>query len=536
MLVEAVNAYLALVIDRIADRGSSITHWNVTGQEIGNTFSGFRLAMAWDFTELNPTVKTSGGYPGQVDLVAKFAEHALAVAGEHAPEIRLGSALDLPDREAYDAIITDPPYYDAVPYADLSDFFFVWLRRSLNGQGGMAFDTEVVPKQGELVSNAGLFDKDETAAKRYYEIGMAQAFARAYQALKPDGIMVIVFAHKEVDAWETLVGAMIQAGWTVSASWPIDTERGGRTRAVNSAALASSIWLVCRKRSEDAGIGRYGDVMRRMQERITERLRYFWDLNISGPDFIWAAVGPALEAYSSFREVRRLDGSLFTVGEFLREVRRLVADFALGQILHGASTGTLDETTRYYLMHRYSFKMGPAPGGECILLAQGYGLNLDELRGQRGILISAKAEKKVALDVEDEVTEASGEDEDVGQTKKASGNDLRLLGFDERSHPELGEPLPSGGLPMVDMLHRLMRLWAAGQVDAVSEYAGAHGLGSESAAFWALAQSVLEMAEPKSRERTLLEALVSWGRRRTARAATERAQVESVPLPGMSRD
>ena len=123
-------------------------------------------------------------------------------------------------------------------------------------------------------------------------------------------------------------------------------------------------------------VGRYSAVRRAMQERITERLRYFWDIGISGPDFVWAAVGPALESYSAWDEVRRLDGSPFTVGEFLREVRRMVADFALGQILHGRSTEGLDEWTRYYLIHRSGFGLEDAPVGECILLSQGYGLDL----------------------------------------------------------------------------------------------------------------------------------------------------------------
>ena len=402
--------------------------------------------------------------------------------------MRHGSAVDLPEHEAFDAIITDPPYYDAVPYADISDFFYVWLKRSLDGQGGEAFATEVVPKQGELISNAGLFNKDERVAKQFYEDGMAQAFGKAYQALKPDGVFVIVFAHKDVQAWETLVSAMIRAGWTVTASWPIDTEMGNRTRALNSAALASSIWLVCRKRPENAGVGRYGDVMRRMQERITERLRTFWDLGISGPDFVWAAIGPALESYSTYRDVRRLDGSTFTVGEFLREVRRLVTDFALGQILHGASTGEIDEITRYYLMHRHSFGIGPAPVGECLLLAGGYGLNLDELRGPRGVLTKANAPKKAT--VEEEGAEVVDEEAESA-APKASGNDLRLLSYDERTRADLGDLPPNGLLPMIDMLHRLMRLWAAGQLDAVAEYASRQGLGQEHDTFWAMAQSLL---------------------------------------------
>jgi len=222
-----------------------------------------------------------------------------------------------------------------------------------------------------------------------------------------------------------------------------------------------------------------------MEERITERLRYFWDLGLSGPDFVWTAVGPALESYSAYDEVRRLDGSPFTVSEFLREVRRLVADFALGQILKGRSTEGLDEWTRYYLIHRNHFGLEPAPVGECILLSQGYGLDLNDLRGPRGFLV------------------------------KASGSDLRLARWDERVRLDLGNPHPGGLLPLVDVLHRLMWLWASGETAKLLTYVEDRGL-AQYDLFWAVAQAVLEMAAPKSKERSLLEAVVAWGRGKPA--------------------
>jgi hypothetical protein len=242
--------------------------------------------------------------------------------------------------------------------------------------------------------------------------------------------------------------------------------------------------MVCRKRPANADIGRYTGVHRAMEARIIERLRYFWDIGIAGPDFVWAAVGPALESYSAYHEVRRLDGTPYTVGEFLREVRRIVADFSLARIL-GRSTEGLDEWTRYYLIHRSTFGAEAAPVGECILLTQGYGLDLKELRGPRGILV------------------------------KASGSDVRLARWDERTRDDLGEPHPGIGLPYIDMLHRLVWLWAAGDLERVRVYAAEHGLG-ENDLFWSMAQAILEMAEPKSRERALLEAIVAWGRGRSA--------------------
>jgi len=478
--IEAIGGYLAVVLDKVADYNSTLARWLNGLEATAGTFSRFALPMTWDFVEIALGNDVGGAYGAQLGWVTRYVEHALEAIGDNGAMTVLQQSATNPFRELVDTIITDPPYYDAIPYADISDLFYVWLRRTAGDMYPSVFVTSLTPKSDELVQQHKTGERGRKG-KKEYEAGMANAFRRAWEALVPDGRMVVVFAHKEPEAWETLVTAMIRAGFTVTASWPIDTERQTRARAVGSAALSSSIWLVCRKRLEGVGVGRFGAVRRAMQERITERLRYFWDTGISGPDFVWAAVGPALESYSAYDEVRRLDGSPFTVSEFLREVRRLVADFALGQILKGRSTEGLDEWTRYYLIHRNHFGMERSPVGECILLSQGYGLDLNDLRGSRGFLVKAK------------------------------GSDLRLARWDERTRSDLGEPHPSGGLPLIDALHRLMHLWSAGQLDTLNTYAAEKGL-HQNDLFWAIAQAVLEMAVPKSRERTLLEAIVARGR------------------------
>ena len=311
----------------------------------------------------------------------------------------------------------------------------MWLRRSIGDQFPDVFTEALTPKFDELVQHSDHFDGDNKAAKEFYESGMTATFQSVHSSLTENGRIVVVFAHKDPKAWETLTTAMIQAGLVVTASWPIDTEMGNRIRGMNAAALATSLWLVCRKRPKNAKIGHYSKVKREMQERITERLRYFWDVGIRGPDFVWAAIGPALESYASYKEVKRLDGQIFTVTEFLTEVRRMVTDFALGKVLHGASTEALDEWTRYYLMHKDYFGTENAPVGECILLAQGYGVPLDDLRAAQ-----------------------------VGILKKASsGNALKLLGHTERTSDRIGYAHTSGRIPMIDMIHRIMRLWDAGE-------------------------------------------------------------------------
>ena len=486
---EAIAAYLSLAIDRLADRSSSIAHWDVTRETIANTYQRFSLPMSWDFSEIPPYSEASGGYPGAVRWIGKVVDHVLVGATTEKPNVVLSSVTQ-PQKWSVDCVVTDPPYYDAVPYADISDFFYVWLRRTVGDQYPDQFSTPVITKAEELVQHAGRSEGDEKAAKNKYESGMALAFLRMAESLEPDGRTVVVFAHKDPDAWETLVTALISAGFTVTASWPIDTEMKNRVRGQTAAALSTSLWMVCKKRPLDARVGRYKQVQRTMQKRITERLRYFWDQGISGPDFIWAAVGPALESYSSHPEVRRLDGSPFTVGEFLREVRRHVTDFALSKILGGASTEGLDPWTSYTLMHRAHFGMGDAPVGECILLSQGYGLDLDDLRVDRGVLAKGK-----------------------------KGSAMRLRRFDERYRDDLGDPHPSGGLPLVDQLHRLLKHWDTGDTAGLADYMARTGLG-QNELFWSVAQATVEMAEAGSRERALLEAVVAWGRGRAPDAPT----------------
>ena len=476
---EAVEVYLAINVNRLASFNSTICWWRTDLESMAQTYARFALPITWDFAELNPFSKKTGGYLPQIGWLVRALENLLAVKLTSAPCINQQSSRDLVN-QTIDGIITDPPYYDAIPYADLSDFFYVWLRRSIGDQFPDVFAEPLTPKSAELVQHSGRFGGDNRAAKAFYENGMADSFRTAYQALSEDSLMVTVFAHKNPEAWETLTTAMIDAGLVVTASWPIDTEMQGGLKT-NRAALATSLWLVCRKRPSNTRVGHYSKVKEEMQKRITERLRYFWDAGIQGPDFVWAAIGPALESYSSYREVRRMDGGAFTVVEFLTEVRRIVTDFALGQILHGASTEALDEWTRYYLMHRNHFGTEDAPVGECILLAQGYGLSLDDLTASR-----------------------------IGILKKASlGSALRLLGHTDRNSDRVGQPHPSGGLPVIDMLHRTMNLWVAGDKTEINAYLTEHGL-RENALFKSVVQALIEMNPQSSDERSLLEAIISY--------------------------
>jgi putative DNA methylase len=326
-LTHAIVALLSTVLDRIADRGSSLCSWTVGWDKIRNTFARFALPMNWDFAETSVLAETSGGYPGGIEWLARYLEHTDQFIGNvPSPQVIRNSATQAVLGE-YDIVVTDPPYYDAIPYSDLMDFFYVWLRRTLSGlspEMDAVFSEPLAPKwdhdanDGELIDDASRFSGDKEASKRNYEEGMARAFRACHIALKANGRLVIVFAHKHPDAWETLVGAIIKAGFVVDGSWPIQTEREARTRSLSSAALSSSVWLVCRKRDPMAKAGWDTQVLKEMESSIVTQLRDFWDAGIRGPDFVWAATGPAMESYSRYPAVRKASepGQLMRVSDF----------------------------------------------------------------------------------------------------------------------------------------------------------------------------------------------------------------------------
>ena len=509
----AIVGFLACIMDRQADYGSAGCIWVNVHEKIGHHFSRFALPMVWDIAEVCPLTTASGGLESAYEWVTRVVDHLQkATSAAPAPTVELKSAIDDHD-SLYDAIITDPPYYDAIPYSDLMDFFHIWLRRMAHSAGNElqnAFVPPLGPKwdpeanDGELIDDASRFDGDKALSKQNYEDGMARAFTACHAALRPNGRLVAVFASKSPDAWETLVAALIRAGFVVDGSWPIQTERQSRLRSVNSAALASSIWIVCKKRPP-ARPGWDAAVLGEMRANITRRLRDFWDAGIRGPDFVWAATGPALEAFSRYPVVKKANdpNQLMTVSEFLREVRRMVVDFVVGRVLsddevHEAVSG-LDDVTTYYLLHRHDFGMGNAPVGACILYALSCNLSDSALVNQYDLL----AQSGKGRAGEEENAAADGSDDSDG----GGGAKLKLKSWNRRLGRNLGLEIPGGRpVPLIDQTHRLMHLWRAGEQAKVDEYVDSRGL-QRNALFNQLLQALIELAIAGSDERAVLEAL-----------------------------
>jgi putative DNA methylase len=532
-LAEAISSYLAVCMDRLVDYSSAQCTWTVGWDKIRNTFGRFALPMVWDFCEVNPLSDSTGNFLGALEWVSLFIDHALETCSHEAhSNVRMESALkrsSLP----IDVVLTDPPYYDAIPYSDLMDFFYVWLRRTLYGlspEFDEAFRSQLSPKwnheenDGELIDDESRFGGDKEKSKKNYEDGMAAAFRTKCDSLTESGRMVIVFANKEVAAWETLISAVIRGGAVVTASWPIQTEREARSRGLASAALSSSVWIVCRKRPVQAPAGWEENVIEHMKrilfdprEALAGRnvLQYYFDLGIQGPDFIWAALGPALEAYSAHPYVKKTGGGMMTVSEFLHEVRRLVLQFSLGELpgfreLQKETQGRgesldIDQVTQYYLLHRAYFGLEPSPAGACILYANACGKNETELKVVWNVLEQGGKKKGRPRKDEEEL------EEDEEQSAEGKGNQFRLLKWEERAGSDtLGEAKGGQPAPLIDKLHRLMSLFQRNRAAEVQELYDSWGMSNERA-FKPLLQAVRELAvrDRQDSERRLVEALAA---------------------------
>jgi putative DNA methylase len=476
---KAVTSYLGIILDRFIDRNSAICTWDYGSEGPVNTFKLQAIPMIWDYVE----IPLGNGGPGDWSLgypwVASLCEVASALASAPA-EVQQGTATRLSYQDRYfDAIVTDPPYYDAVPYSDLSDFFYVWLKRSVGFLHPNSFRSLLSPKSVEIIQEPARH-ADDTAAREFYERQMALAFSEARRVLSQDGIFVVVFAHKSTSAWETLLNSLLDAGLVVTASWPIHTERPGRARSQSSAALASSIFIVCRVRAAEAD-GYLDDVRQELTATIRERLDFFWKQGIRGADFFISAIGPAVSVFGRYSRVYNLDGSQVTVGELLDLVQALVSEYALDRILNGgaARVGGVDAPTRYYILHRWAYGAEKIPFDDAMRLAMALGADVSALMERRGIL-------------------------------KQSGETVSLRGPRERGKQEdLGLPDRTGQqAAVIDVVQAAASLWERGDRPGLARFLAEAAFGREDQVRL-VAQTLVNVLPDDDAERRLLEGFLA---------------------------
>lgn len=427
-----VATMLGLLVDRIADYCNSLCRWRVQVEAVASGFGRQALPMVWDFPEVNPLGDASGSADGALAWVVEVVR---AEQDSGSPsEVTRGTSSELPYPEAFfDAVVTDPPYYDNVPYADLSDFFYVWLKRTVGDLYPEHFAAELTPKRAEIIADPYRHGGKEKA-KQFYETMMSRSLAEIHRVLKPGGVLTMVYAHKTVTGWETLIEALRQAGFVVTQAWPLETERGSRLRAMDSSALASSIFLVARKENQSA-VGEYPAVKRELEEVVRERVETLFSDGVGGADLLIACLGAGLRAYTRYRRVELPNGEEVPPGRFLREVEGTVQEVLLERLFGTrAAVAAVDAVTRFYVLWRYLYGRSDLEAGDAIVFAYPLGVELD---GPQGLSAGrlALVEKK--------------------------GRRYRLRDFTERGQDTgLGVEAHFGmpEAPLVDVLHRLLWL------------------------------------------------------------------------------
>ena len=337
-------SYLALGLDRTLMFTSTLTRWKPDAECPVDVFARQALPMLWDYAENNLVYPHSGAFIDQIDRILYSLKQTFISYTPATVTQSSATSLFHPDN-FFDAVITDPPYYFNVPYADLSDFFYVWLKRTIGDLYSDLFATPLTPKSEEIVQMQHWDPiRYKEKGKIWFENMITKAFKECYRVLKPEGIACIVFAHKSTEAWETIINALLNSGLYLTASWPVHTEMKARLRAKESATLASSIYMVCRKRTEKS-TAYFNEIKPQIEARIKEKLDQFWNEGIGGSDFFISAIGPAMEVFGKYEGVEKLSGENVSAKELLEFVRKSVSEYALTKILKSPQLSGIDEET-----------------------------------------------------------------------------------------------------------------------------------------------------------------------------------------------
>jgi len=371
-----VQDLLALAVSKLAERLNVLCDWMVGVECSGHVFSHHDLPAGWDFAEAVSTAESSGSYDSALDVICNTIEKIGC-------DWRVGQ-LDQADacksplaNESVNVWFTDPPYYDSIPYADLSDFFFVWLKRSLPDlpllKARLDPATGLTPKSEECVWNQSHLVNGHAKDGAFFERTITKAFGEGKRILRQDGIGCVVFAHKTTDGWEALLTALRTGGWVVTASWPITTERQSRQNARDTASLSGSVHLVCRPRDPNAGVGDWSEVKAAMEKRIREWLPTLTKHGVRGADAIFSCLGPALESYSRYEKVlTQADREVPLGGDpeasepqdrgFLAYVFETLSKEALKQVLGDAQTEGYEEDARLTALFLWTLQTTKANG------------------------------------------------------------------------------------------------------------------------------------------------------------------------------
>lgn len=392
---EAVSVLLAFAVSKLADWSSALCSWIPQLEGVGHTFKRQALPMIWDFVEINPLGGSVGNFLNHTEWVADSVENAPAGPPGFS---RQSDATHVLATSGKSLVSTDPPYYDNIGYADLSDFFYVWLRRSLSDVYPDLFGTVLTPKSAELVATPYRHGNEKRMAEEHFETGLRSAFDRIRTTAHPDYPVTIYYAFKQTESrdsddrtgratsstgWETMLEGLLESGFTIVGTWPMRTERAARSISIGTNALASSIVLVCRPRAEKAGLTTRKDLVAALKSELPEALRTLQHGNIAPVDLAQASIGPGMAIFSRYAKVLEPDGTPMRVRTALALINS-----ALDEIL-AEQESEFDADTRWAIAWYEQYGLNDAAYGVAETLSKAKNSSIHGL-AQAGIVAAAR--------------------------------------------------------------------------------------------------------------------------------------------------
>lgn len=395
---EAVGGYLAFVIDKMADYHSSICSWHSSKELIRNTFGRQAIPMTWDYAEANPFSASAGCCDNMVDWVNKVI--ALFPASKNGVGRQFDAQSDCGLRNTM--VSTDPPYYDNIGYADLSDYFYVWMRQSLKNTYPKLFRTMLVPKNEELIATPYRHDGSVEKARNFFEDGMYKTCCQIHTYAREDVPVTIYYAFKQSESesdeksgektastgWETMLSAIIRSGFAITGTWPMRTEMANRSIASGANALASSIVLVCRKRPETAMSCTRRDFINALHREMRPALEKLQSANIAPVDLAQSAIGPGIGVFSRYKSVLESDGKPMTVRAALQIINQELDAY------YNEQEGELDRESRFCVDMFSQYAFNNLKFGDADVLARAKNTSVQAL-AERGVMMAAKGEVRL---------------------------------------------------------------------------------------------------------------------------------------------
>ena len=395
---EAVGIYLSFVLDKLADRNSSICGWDNSRDGLRNTFGRQAIPMVWDYAEGNPFSNSSGCFDNMLEWVVKVCDELPATENGQVRQFDAQSDCGLKDI----MVSTDPPYYDNIGYADLSDYFYVWMRQSLKNTYPKLFRTMLVPKNEELIATPYRHDGSVEKARNFFEDGMYKTCCQIHTYAREDVPVTIYYAFKQSESesddksgektastgWETMLSAIIRSGFAITGTWPMRTEMANRSIASGANALASSIVLVCRKRPETAMSCTRRDFINALHREMRPALEKLQSANIAPVDLAQSAIGPGIGVFSRYKSVLESDGKPMTVRAALQIINQELDAY------YNEQEGELDRESRFCVDMFSQYAFNNLKFGDADVLARAKNTSVQAL-AERGVMMAAKGEVRL---------------------------------------------------------------------------------------------------------------------------------------------